>query len=243
MNFLQWYGLISITKSKKPVIEKATGFDKLKFTVKHTTKDYDLEILSTKTAYRVLRDELLLNKEITKPKVWIYLTDLSEHFFRDIYKLPFDLCQDSVSQAFQYLFLNDCLVNNYWLTKWKIKSDERCYLCQSSAETLTHLFWECSEMQTFLKDVQNWCSHYNLVLSLSKQNLFLGNPGLEHIENIIFILIKRHVYLSKLNDRCKNIQGFQGFLKNYINKEFYIAKEKMKVSTFNERWGLFTNII
>ena len=121
LQFLKWYSLVTIIQKQNPEVNKTFGFDKFKYIVKYKNKNEDLETLNTKIAYAIIRDVLISDSDITKPKTWVQFPEVDREFYKNIYTLTFSIVKDTESQAFQYYFLNDCLVNNYWLNKWKIK--------------------------------------------------------------------------------------------------------------------------
>ena len=65
------------------------------------------------------------------------------------FALPFKTTKDSTLLWFQLRLVHRFLSTNYLLTKMGIKENENCSFCKLEAETLKHLFWECTYTQTF----------------------------------------------------------------------------------------------
>ena len=59
-----------------------------------------------------------------------------------MFLLPREVMLDVKSCLFQYKFLNNILVNNFWLNKRKIIQNDFCTFCNIECETLLHLFWD-----------------------------------------------------------------------------------------------------
>ena len=60
--------------------------------------------------------------------------------------LPKEIILNVKTQFFQYKILQDILVNNYCLNKWKMLGDNLCTFCKTEAENIGNLFWECNEV-------------------------------------------------------------------------------------------------
>ena len=240
INYLQWYALASTLEKMKPFkIEKIDEVDsEVRFTYEGAV--YNLRDISAKIPYRIIRDELLIQKGFEKPKLWVLFPTLDDQTFKYTYTSASKLFKDTKSQAFQYMFINDCLFNNYWLKKWKLADSDLCYLCEKQPETLNHLYWECQVTQLFLEEVKCWCIDQKILIAIEKQNIFLGNENQSDLINILYLLIKRYIYASKCNADKLHINNFKRYVKSYRYIEFHLAKEKDKISEFYERWGTLT---
>ena len=51
---------------------------------------------------------------------------------------------DTKTKEFQYKFLNDLLVNRYWLKQWRIEQSDECVWCNHDREDIVHVFWDCT---------------------------------------------------------------------------------------------------
>ena len=68
------------------------------------------------------------------------------------------LCNNIIKAAiFQYKILNNILYLNNTLFKMKVLQNPKCSICESSAETITHLFVECQFVSSLWRNVVNWC--------------------------------------------------------------------------------------
>ena len=97
-------------------------------------------------------------------------------------------------RIFQYHLLNNSLVNNYWLCKWKIK-DSLCSFCNDEPETSLHLFWTCDKTQLLYKEFEEWLNNVmNEHLILTMESVLLGDVDFGMTENICILELKRYIY-------------------------------------------------
>ena len=144
LDFVKWYGVITVVKElNKTQIMKSQvyGTKRLKFWYKG--EEYDIDKTNSRLIYCCIRDSII-GSQVVKPKCAIHFQE--DFDYTDIYKRPFGLFKDTMSKIFQYKFLNNLLVNNFWLKKWGIKDNDQCSFCHNS-ETQFHLFVRCAIVQ------------------------------------------------------------------------------------------------
>ena len=73
-----------------------------------------------------------------------------------IYELPFKVTLENKLRCFQYKIIHNILPTNSRLHKMKLKISPSCDHCSSPYETLSHLLYECSTVQTFWQKVITW---------------------------------------------------------------------------------------
>ena len=90
------------------------------------------------------------------------------------------------------------LGTNSYLCKIKIKNSDLCTFCNIERETIVHLFWDCIYVNPILGEFVTW------VKTISKQNfeltavnVILGKLNASAILNLLLILLKLHIYISK----------------------------------------------
>jgi hypothetical protein len=85
-------------------------------------------------------------------KKWeeILALGLDETKWREIFKLPFIVTQNTKLQWLQYRINQRILGTNKFLYKIKVKDDAFCTFCQEDEETIDHIFWNCEIVQAFL---------------------------------------------------------------------------------------------
>ena len=90
-----------------------------------------------------------------------------------MYTRPHRLITDVRTRVFQYKFLQDILVNKYWLFKWNISNDNICILCKNDKDNLNHRFWECIYVKQFWIDFNNYYER-RLEMKVVKEMVFFG---------------------------------------------------------------------
>jgi len=75
---------------------------------------------------------------------------------------------DTKLYSFQYKYLMHILPNNEKLFKYGMIESSLCNFCSTSIETNIHLFWECTHIQPFWRQINNFL---NEKLNTSSDNL------------------------------------------------------------------------
>ena len=94
-------------------------------------------------------DDLLLSK-IMKWECDFKNQIVYEDFIQEI-KSVFQLTKVSKYRSFQYRMLHRAIITNVQLHKWGIIENNLCTLCTKSSERVVHLFGECQEVQSMVK--------------------------------------------------------------------------------------------
>ena len=84
--------------------------------------------------------------------------------------VPFwDRCYKNTSLIFfdnkikwlQFQIVRETLKTNRIVSKFIQSVDEKCSFCNLMIESISHLFWECPLVQTFIKDISELASGQN----------------------------------------------------------------------------------
>lgn len=219
--FLKWYALIQTTCKLKGLAEQIEQpNEESVYTVNFNNRSVPIGKVVSKSVYILLMDKQ--NLSITsKPRIWNKLEDRNIKW-EEVYVRPHKKSIDTKSRVFQYKFLNDLLVNNYWLCKWNLKDTDKCSFCQSHVETLEHIFWNCHYVQDFWEQIKLWLLRKTQSdITIDKNMVFLGND-----DDFVYTMLleaKKHIYYSRLNNTKPNFQ-------NYLNWLEYVKKIEMHVS-------------
>lgn len=141
---------------------------------------------------------------------------------------------DTKTKEFQFKFLHDCLVNRYWLKKWKIVENDQCQVCETSSDNILHVYWECQSTRTFWTNFVDWCETKIGYFEFNMYDVFLGCNN-EIICCLIFIA-KRHIYLRRLSNEAPNWACFLSNVKACRDIELYIAKQNNTIERFLNKW-------
>ena len=144
-NFIKWMGLIDKTRRlNKDVLEPVNG------------EPNQLSLFSEgpvcAMANIIICDKLLQRQtgdHAQVPKVSKYIEDVTDIEWSNIYVRGNKTPPDTKTKDFQYRFMQDLLSNRYWLHKWQVTDSATCLYCNIKTETISHLFWECSDSRIF----------------------------------------------------------------------------------------------
>ena len=158
--------------------------------------------------------EICLQNTVTIPRIINYSNHFDDVSWSNIYTRPFDLLIDTRTIEFQYRCVHDLLVNNYWLSKWKIADSDLCRLCKAHSENIFHMFWECNLIQTFWSDCNDFCRKCNLQL-ITPVDVFLGNE--DCLICTVILKAKHFIYRSFVKDSSPTFHRYSCHL-NYVKK-------------------------
>ena len=138
---------------------------------------------------------------------------------------------------FHYKIVNRILTTNKFLLIIGVRDDDECTFCKQEAETLSHLFWYCSEVQNFLSRAKHFLTaKYNVVLDLNPRAFIFGF-NLNGIETLIVTLMKLVIYEARLSQEVPNVAHFKNKLKREAETELTAARMCNKKEIFEIKWG------
>ena len=176
-----------------------------------------------------------------------WIADLGQalHIDRDFISRSFQLIRKATispkHRVFQFKLIHRCLVTNKSLYDWKLKDTNICTFCESHIETIVHLLWDCTKVQSFWKEVFDWIKEVtdtNIIFNSKEILLGIDNNNLTFY-NAVFIMVKQYIYACRCKNMLLNIQTLIHNVKHYIQAEKYIAVKNDKVNYHNRKWSLF----
>jgi hypothetical protein len=115
---------------------------------------------------------------------------------------------DSYLQWLQTRITHRILGTNYLMSKMKLTQSDKCTFCKEEKETLSHLFWNCSVIKTFISDVQQLLKCHNVDWTVDCKTFILGYQKGDQCQLNIFCLeLKRYIFLCKRREIISSIQG------------------------------------
>ena len=133
---------------------------------------------------------------------------------------------------------------NPFLTKCHITSSTLCDFCNMKIETLSHLFWECIDIQEFWTSLRNFLKQTHMNLNITLNTVSFGvchqiNNKTLQAKNFIIFQAKYFIFLSKHHKKNPNFNQFRPFIssKIYIEKEIALSKDELHL--FEEKWSTF----
>ena len=182
-------------------------------------------------------EETIVNSNENKWRKLGFIIEQDE--WNTYYNLPYMATIESKLRSFQYHILKRSLITNTFLYMCNIIDSNLCEFCKSEPETLEHLFFDCTVVKQFWKDIlahmpndiplrNYWC----------KKNVLLGvlNIGKANVLNHVFLLIKRFIYIKRCLKTPLSVKAFIKFMQEHYNLEEIIALQKDKISQHDQKW-------
>ena len=158
------------------------------------------------------------------------------------FSLPFLCTRESKLQIFQFKLLHRRISTNRYLFKIGLISSELCSFCESSTETLLHLFWECPRVKIFWNEVKDWLG----IFSCFSTKCFTLQSCLGFVEDasdLLFhhaLLISRyHIFWAKSMHHCPSRELFVKNFFTCLEVERHFSIKHGLLAKFNKKWGAF----
>ncbi len=161
-----------------------------------------------------------------------------------IFSLPFSTTKGTKLREFQYFINHNVLYTNSKLFKIKKITSENCTFCHSKPETIEHLLFFCEKSKAIWNNflnILNSSTIYNIqcepnvllfgYFDNSDNNSAVSNSAL----NLVLLLVKRFIYVSRCKDNLPTIEGLLKFLNYHIKIDYQSVKSP------NKKWYSFKN--
>ena len=130
---------------------------------------------------------------------------LDETKWRELFKLPFIVTQNTKLQWLQYKVNQRILGTNKLLYKIKVKDNVFCTFCQEDEETIEHLFWNCEIVQAFIDEIDSWLLSNGVSIPFTMQFFLFGDTSKSSRGDVInfeliLLQIKQYIF------NCKYVQ-------------------------------------
>jgi len=170
---------------------------------------------------------------------WNITFNFNEQTWKQIYKLPFIITQDTKLQSFQFRINHLILGTNWLLNKINSNHDSKCHFCKLGIDTVQHIFWDCEKVKLLLAEFQTSLKHGNVQLIFTKDTLIFGLyhiPNTNLSGNIILVWMKYYIFKCKQQKSILNITGLKNSMKFKYQTEKYINISNDKINSYLEQW-------
>ena len=242
-NFLQYNGLIQSIKHYLKLM-------KIQITHKEPSPFIPTNILPVLKHSNGSKDMYnILNKTYdipTEQATWNKIYNIANDEWKRIYIFPFNITRYPALQWFQISINHNILVTNKLLYQMKINNDALCTFCQTSKESIIHLFWKCNKIQQFIRSVVAWLNAFNIQCDISEKYFLFGLQE-EHkftkVLNFILLYAKYYIYLARCKKQTLTLNVFQKKLKVMykVHKEIAFTHEEDDI--FQKDWSPFISLI
>ena len=171
-------------------------------------------------------------------------THFSIHFWNNSRSLCASINFENKLKWLQFQIIRNSLQTNYIVSHFKRTVPKECQYCSESDELVSHLFWSCHVVNSFLNNISTFFAELNFEFTPSKAHMIFGFHDLpfSHPKNYISLIIKKYVWTTKFRSCQLNMSGFKGLLKSYIIDLKYIFDMKHVPQQFNE-WNIILNAL
>ena len=202
-------------------------------------------MINSKQVNKTLYAHQIENKQINIIKSelkWETLLKNQDLNWKKIYTNVISSTIDIKLRNFQYKFIHRITPTNKLLFKQNIIGYNLCDFCSANIETLEHLFWECTTVQTFWTNLKNRCNYLNINIKIDLTSICfgeIGNTVLTKASNFILFCAKYYIFLSKCRKTIPTLIVFKKYLSTCIDIEKQIAFQQGKLEQHNNKWDTF----
>jgi hypothetical protein len=234
--WLAWHSLLACVLRKKALVSKYKG-------IVHESDRLCLgnSLLCDTNSRKIylLLHERRYGNSVCVPRISNHLEDLGETVDWGLYYSMLKSIVDTRTREFQFKFLHDIHVNNYWLSKWRIKDTDICTLCNETRDDISHMFWECQSIQMFLKEFADFLqTKFDYVLT--KEDFFLGNRNV--LIFYVIVICKKLMYQCNYKKESVTMIRLLSSVKLCKNIEYQVAKNNNKVTNYLEKWEVLLDL-
>ena len=233
IDFLQYNSLISAIKKYLSNFQSSSSI----------TVDFqphiDLIIKSAKEKSN-LRQYILEKDVITGQQKWHNNIGISEDYWLKSFHILKNTTSDTKLHWFQMRILHNILTTNRSVSKYMTNQTDMCEFCGSHSETIQHLMWHCTKVQSFWKELltilQTRCTNIKNI-QLNETLVLFGHSNNTTYDNIFLLIIlmaKFYIYRSKVQKTTLKTRIFVQEIYNRYKVEMHINNNNKK---FENAWA------
>ena len=150
---------------------------------------------------------------------------------------------------FQIKIIHRCIGTNIVLQKMGVTENDLCNFCNTSKDSIIHMFWQCIFVQRFwneLADLMNEKCFNAHNMHLTCPLVLFGQDENVRIDKIVYFIIlyaKQFIYKCKLEKQTPVLQAFLKILKHRYYIEEFVARKNYAYHTFVLEWAPYKPLI
>ena len=197
--------------------------------------------------YKILRKKSILsNKMHVRENKWHneLNCNFSIIFWNNSRKLYSNIEFDNKMKWLQFQIVRNSLQTNYIVNHFKPNVSKKCQYCMDGDELVSHLFWSCHIVHSFLNQISTFLLNSGLEYTPSRAQMLFGFLELHpsHPKNYISLVLKKYIWVTKFKTKKLNLNGFKSLLKTCISDLKYIYEMKNSPERFHE-WNTLYNLL
>ena len=240
VSFIEYNGLVNSVPRDWITAIGALGTKLTEPLKQHLIQKITKEKKPSRCIYNQIR-ELVFVPPVTSQNKWkIDIPELDETKWTLYYRLAKAMTLESKMHFFQYQILHRTLVTNSKLMYFGIKDNNNCTFCQTTKESILHLFWDCELVKEFWLSLCDFIKkNCNINLDINRRSILFGSLDCEKSTNCILLWAKDYIYCCRCKEAKPECLGYQGVLKKNIT----IEKHTLNFESWGLKWGeISTNL-
>ena len=241
--FLRYFGIISSMPFawKEAIRQDGSGMraeDREKvICIKYRDKEIPLTEIKTKQIYS------LVNKTTVTPTAFDRWEKdgLGQACCSKVMQMPYKCTKSTKLQTFQFQLVHRFIPTNKFLYVRRIANSPSCQHCGSD-DTIIHYFFACQSVRAFWGDVFQFINRntYPARYANEVRNILFGIVDAPPVVNLLILIAKHYLYLSKRSDRVGRMEAYLGYVKSVHAAEMKASVGCSKTAKKTEsKWGAF----
>lgn len=163
--------------------------------------------------------------------------DVSQDYWTEIYKRPYQAGRDTKLQSFQYRLCHRIIPCNRYLKNIRLRPDDKCSYC-SDQDSIQHFLFLCPETNTFWNSICTWlATEVGIQIDMSSRSYLFGvtiNRPQDKMVNFLLLFVKFYIYRQKLFHRGQLcLLQLLRELRSRLSIERYLTTLENKPDRFN----------
>ena len=152
------------------------------------------------------------------------------------------ICETFV-QCFQFKILNDILFTNCRLAKIGLIQSDLCTFCNTSAETIDHLFFYCVYSRAFWEEFESyWIAIAKEQRKRELKTILVGVTDTKcSLFNYLIVSGKLHLWKCHRNNSLPFFSSYRELVKRKCQTERHIAAKHNNRKMLEAKWKPFLN--
>ena len=235
--FTTYYGLINSIPSSWRRKLKTTDFSNPS---ENSSQEPPPKNITTHSAYAAILDYFF---QVPTAETRILRYGFTKENLVNVYLLPFLITREVKLQMFQYKIIHNILPTRCSLFRAKLSASETCQLCQALPQTLPHMLFQCTVINTFWHAFQNWWfEKTQQSFDLNECNVIYGwhnNLQSKDTLNYVSLVAKYFIFCRIQGNASVNFDSFPAFLRTRIDTLKQIAPRNKQLDNFYIKWKNF----
>jgi len=240
LNYLQYYGLIAAIPAEWKQVLRNNDVDESSDVIKINL--FEEKYLSKKLYNKLIDDNTDLMYAKSKCEINFNATFDFKDYENSLVNL-YGITPYTKLRSFQYRLLQNGLITNKHLYKWKLIDTPLCSFCAQETENISHLFITCNITARLWTELKNWIKNKGYQKNIDINNIILNNieNDPKHVINLVVLIAKQYIYKTRCLKTLPNIQELVKHVEEIDRIEKYLAVSQNRIQSFKRKWSTIIN--